>query len=330
MTAKKVRPPKLPQLIDRKIYKTGQTRGADDDVIYQNRVSRASTVLIPYSLWDQVSAPPEGESEFENGFIVLMTPDEYFNNPDIEEELATRNLSLGENTLVFYQKRADWDAFIPEERGWTAADTRRAPLNGQYVARVAATTATENGEKISMGFNTTGMKGAGIRLFEYASNMVINECRLQLEAVFWLCYDSMKAVTEFGMSQNEAKDRKDFCLSDANNRGLLDIEKLTQMRITDSTGKTICPLCLAPLSSFGFFKRMAQAMGREVHDLTITEINLFHIQELRYGQYNHRPYNLCWGHHHCNIVVKDSGIDDTLDWMNQVLQRNINQGYFNP
>lgn len=41
--------PKLPQLLDRKIYKTGQTRGADDDVIYQNRVARNSTVLIPYS-----------------------------------------------------------------------------------------------------------------------------------------------------------------------------------------------------------------------------------------------------------------------------------------
>jgi hypothetical protein len=33
--------PKLPQLLDRKIYKTGQTRGADDDEIYQNRVSRS-------------------------------------------------------------------------------------------------------------------------------------------------------------------------------------------------------------------------------------------------------------------------------------------------
>lgn len=27
-----------PKLVQTKIYKTGQTRGADDDVIYQNRV----------------------------------------------------------------------------------------------------------------------------------------------------------------------------------------------------------------------------------------------------------------------------------------------------
>ena len=34
--------PKLPQLLERKLSKTGQTRGADDDVIFQNRVSRAN------------------------------------------------------------------------------------------------------------------------------------------------------------------------------------------------------------------------------------------------------------------------------------------------
>ena len=45
-----------------------------------------------------------------------------------------------------------------------------------------------------------------------------------------------------------------------------------------------------------------------VPDLTVTEINLFHIRELRIGEFNHRPYNLGWGHHHCNVVCKDSGL----------------------
>lgn len=43
--------PKLPELLERKISKTGQTRGADDDVIFQNRVSRNNTVLIPFHQW---------------------------------------------------------------------------------------------------------------------------------------------------------------------------------------------------------------------------------------------------------------------------------------
>ena len=65
-------------------------------------------------------------------------------------------------------------------------------------------------------------------------------------------------------------------------------------------------------------------------DLTVTQLNLFHIQELRIGVFNHRPYNLAWGHHHCNVVVKDSGIEETLEWMSRVLQRNTAEGHFGP
>lgn len=73
---------------------------------------------------------------------------------------------------------------------------------------------------------------------------------------------------------------------------------------------------------------MEQAEGREVLDLTITQVNLFHINELRVGVFNHRPYNLGWGHHHCNVVVKDSGIDKTLLWMRDVVERNKEAGLF--
>jgi len=78
---------------------------------------------------------------------------------------------------------------------------------------------------------------------------------------------------------------------------------------------------LEELSAEGFFNRIKQAEGREVEDQTVTQLNLFHIKELRYGSYNHRPYNVGWGHHHCNVVVKDSGITETLEWMTAVLKR---------
>jgi len=325
-----MRPPKLPQLLDRKIYKTGQTRGADDDVIYQNRVSRSSTVLIPYHLWNEVSAPPEGESQFLNGFICLIKPSDYFGTPTIENDLSDKNLILGENALVFYQTRSDWDENNPEDLGWQPANKRTNPLYGEYVARIAATTAINNSEKISRGYNTTGMKGAGIRLFEYASKDAIDKCRRQLEAVFWLCHDSIEAVSDFGMSLEDATIRKNYCLKLAQDEGLLNYDELLAARLTNVNRVTVCPLCLEPLSGFGFFSRLAQALGREVHDLTVTEINLFHIKELRYGQYNHRPYNLGWGHHHCNVVVKDSGIDETLIWMSSVLTKNRIAGYYEP
>lgn len=58
---------------------------------------------------------------------------------------------------------------------------------------------------------------------------------------------------------------------------------------------------------------MEQAEGRVVPDINVTELNLLHVEELRVGVLNHRPYNVGWGHHHCNVVVKDSGIAKTLE-----------------
>jgi hypothetical protein len=58
----------------------------------------------------------------------------------------------------------------------------------------------------------------------------------------------------------------------------------------------------------------------------VTDVSLFHVRELRVGQLLHQPYNLGWGHHHCNVVAKDAGIAPTLDWMRTVLRRNDGSG----
>lgn len=318
--------PKLPQLLDRKIYKTGQTRGADDDVIYQNRVSRTSTVLIPYSFWGQCRAASPTEPSYENGFIVLISPEEYFSNPDITAQLASEGLTLGSNTLVLYETRDQWNCYNPDSQKWSPAKRRTHPLKGQYIARIAATTAT-NGTKINRGFTDTTKKGAGIRVYEYASSTTIDHCRLQLEALFWWCRDALSVAVSNGMIAADASVRQLSNLAKCKQYGLVDVAQLTHARMLNSAGCTICPLCLEELSGQGFFNRMAQAEGRTVHDLTITQLNLFHITELRLCVLNHRPYNVGWGHHHCNVVVKDSGITKTLHWMRDVIDRNVAGGY---
>ena len=317
--------PNLPKLIKDKIYKTGQTRGADDDVIYQNRVGRNGTVLIPYAMWEKCCVPSEANSEYENGYIVLISPEEYFGADNIEVELKVNGLTLGVNTLVFYETRAQWNAHNPDSLGWTAANKRRDPLGGQYVARVSATT-SESGEKINRGFTTTAMKGAGIRVYEYADIATIAKCRLQLEALFWACADSHEVAIANGMTGEEAILRKADNLQKCQEQNLFDFAQLIDARMLNAAGNTVCPLCLSKLSSQGFFSRLDQAEGRVVHDLTVTQLNLFHIQELRFGGLNHRPYNLGWGHHHCNVVVKDSGIIETLHWMKEVVERNLIDG----
>lgn len=314
--------PKLPNLLDRKIYKSGQTRGADDDVIYQNRVNRNNTVLIPFHIWIKDKELRETSDSFEKGYIVLINPDDYYEFEDPKKELETVGLTLGENCLLFYETRNEWNSHNPFEVGLNVPSQRENPLGGEFVARVPATTAADGGEKINIGYTETNMKGAGIRLYEYASAFIIQKCRMQLEAEFWLCKDSLDVVQEFGMTKEEAEKRRDDCLHKCETSELLDYTKLRQNRIIDKDNNTICPLCLEKLSGYGFFNRMPQAEGREVPDLTVTEINLFHIDELKYGKYNHKPYNLGWGHHHCNVVVKDAGIQPTLDWLKSVLERN--------
>ena len=319
--------PKLPQLLDRKIYKTGQTRGADDDEIYQNRVSRAGTVLIPYAMWHACSKSSDDTGKYENGFIVLVPPSVYFGTSDITAQLKAKGLAIGVNALVFYETREDWLANNPDSRKWKSAKSRTNPLGGQYVVRISATTASKDGGKIVRGFDATSIKGAGIRVYEYASADTSAKCRLQLEALFWLCDDSAAVALSNGMTPNDAVVRKAAILAQCGELRLLDTAQLKKSRILNSRSKTICPLCLDELSVQGFFNRMEQAEGRTVHDLTITQLNIFHIVELRYGVFNHRPYNLGWGHHHCNVVVKDSGIAETLEWMRTVLNRNIREGH---
>ena len=311
---------KLPKLLESKIYKSGQTRGADDDVIYQNRVNRNNTVLIPYHVW--IRDENLRNTYFENGYIVLINPSDYYALDDPEETLSQYSLTLGENCLLFYETRNDWNTHNPYDAGLSVPVQRRNPLGGEFVARVPATTSAEDGGKINIGYTETSMKGAGIRLYEYASSLIMQRCRLQLEAEFWLCEDSLEVVQEFGMTREDAEERKNDCLEKCERGGLLDYDKMIQNRIIDSNHNTICPLCLARLSGYGFFNRMPQAEGREVPDLTVTEINLFHIDELKYGMFNHKPYNLGWGHHHCNVVVKDAGIENTIEWLKEVLERN--------
>lgn len=327
----KKRLPKLPPLLERKISKTGQTRGADDDVIYQNRVGRNNTVLIPFHQWqhDDKLRHLATEQAFEKGYIVLIPPSDYFSWTNPQQTLSGYFLILGINCLVFYETRYDWDMHNPDDMGWKAANSRQAPLGGQYVARVPATTANDvsKARKLNLGYASQAPKGAGIRLYEYASQITIALCRQQLEAEYWLCYDSIEVASENGMTKEDALYRKEQVLESCKSQMLLDCEKLRAMRIINDQNHTICPLCLKELSGNEFLNRLEQPEGREVPDLTVTQVNLFHIDELKYGAFNHKPYNLGWGHHFCNVVVKDSGIEQTLEWMKSVLKTNRDAGF---
>ncbi|MCR5865681.1 BstXI family restriction endonuclease [Aquincola sp. J276] len=314
--------PNLPSALKTKLYKTGQTRGASVDEIYQNRVLRCNTVLVPYAYRHECLGKNQ---QYESGFIVLLSPDQYFGMADPIAQLAKDGLALGTNAVVFYQTRDEWNRY-PRNAEWTVPTSRKAPLGGQFVARVPATTSGERGAKINLGFTTTEQQGLGIRVYEYANSQSIDLCRMQLEAFFWLCEDAETVAQVAGMTAEAVALRKRHSLDGCRGTGFLDIPRLKTMHILDEVEHTTCPLCLGRLTGQGFLDLMTQAEGRATVDMTVTEIGLFHMQELRMGVLNHRPYNLAWGHHHCNVVIKDSGIPETLAWMVQVIDRNIAAG----
>lgn len=94
--------------------------------------------------------------------------------------------------------------YIQAVKKWQPASSRKSPLGGQYVARVPATT-SEDDNKIIHGFNTSKMKGAGIRVYEYADMETIKSCKIQLEYLFWSCKDVNELIKESGMDEAAVK-----------------------------------------------------------------------------------------------------------------------------
>lgn len=310
----------LPKPIKIKISKTSQTRGAENDEIYQNRVSRNSTVIIPFDCWNNGLIMPQ--NGFENGYIVLISPEDYFSKkPPKPITKLPKNLKIGENLLVFYQTRDEWNKYNPNQYQWEFAKSRKSPLGGQYVARIPDTTRSQDSQ-IWYGYTNdkTGGKGAGIRVYEYASSEEIESTKLQLAFLVWRTEGIIELCHSFNCVNPEIA--KNLLEAECQQKGLINLDKLQEIRAINHQKKAVCPLCLEPLQASDFISRIQQAEGRNVPDLTVTSLNLFHIKEVRTGEYNHRIYNLAWGHHHCNTVVRDMGIEKTLNWMQEVVKRN--------
>src|SRR5699024_1257743 len=216
----------------------------------------------------------------------------------------------------------------PNGQPFKPPTSRTAPIGGTVIARIHSTTSA-NSKAIIWGFNEKNLRGAGIRVYEYASKKTVDKTQVQLEAYFWCSEGALEAVVAKGMNADDARQRQSVVLESARNEGLFDTAKLQNKRILDESSMCICPLCLERLRAEDFFKRESQAEGRETWDNTVTSISLFHIDELRMGSVQHKPYNLSWGHHHCNVVTKDVGIEPTLRWMETILRRNRDSGWHN-
>jgi hypothetical protein len=292
----------LPEEIAKKINKTKQTRGAQpyDRVVYQNRVNRNGIAVVPYRFRNRL--PEEG---FENGYVIMVRPEEYFASDGVRRVDFDPLIKIGENAFVYYDNRRSY-ALFPPMPSWTP---RKRGGPGEVVYRMPATTATDRSQAAS---KVEG-EPQGIRFFEYASSSEIAKTCIQLALLAWTTRE-----IENVRSRNTPPDALQRA---ADRLGLWDVPRLEKLGVLFG-GHAICPLCRRELLAREMMSRVEQAEGREVSDLTITEVNLFHMEDLRPGEYNHRSYMLGWGHHHCNAVARDHGVAYTLTWMAEVLRRN--------
>lgn len=314
--------PKLPTILQSKINKTGQTRSANDDVIFQNRANRNGTVLIPFESIHLFDISVLSSNRFERGFIVVLSPEDYYTNPEALVILKAKKLKLGVNAILLYETRAQWNEFNPYKNKLTVAEKRTSPIEGHFVARILPSTSKDE-EKITLGFTTSSCKGAGIRVAEYASLLTIKSCYLQVEYLFWLCYDSKEVALSAGMTQSEIENRSTAIITACNNQKLADTERLYKTRIIDNVENTICPLCLKKISAEAFLLNFFESSERSDAAKDISPINLFYINQLKIGEFNHSPYNLAWGHQNCNMICKDIGVIETIKWMKEVVVNTI-------
>lgn len=109
--------------------------------------------------------------------------------------------------------------------------------------------------------------------------------------------------------------------------GVLDFEKLKKVRAISQSDENlpICPLCLETLEASDFLEIADQVEGREEEDNTRSKIALMHIDALRPGEFNHKTYNLAWGHRMCNTIQEDMSLEETLTKIEKILENNINR-----
>ena len=88
----------------------------------------------------------------------------------------------------------------------------------------------------------------------------------------------------------------------------LDIEKFKYYSAIDSNKKLTCPLCLKKIkyedlhrtADYSDNSHSENAVTQNVYTTRSTQVNVFHMRPLVYGSVEHKPYQVFWGHHHCN------------------------------
>jgi BstXI restriction endonuclease len=164
----------LPEEIRKKIGKAKQTRGAQpyERVVYQSRVNRNGIAVVPYKFRGQLH--PDG---FENGYVIMVRPEEYFSAPRRSARISTLPCGSG-RTPSFTTTAGAVSATSPH---WGGGGL------GPRAGRERSCTDSRRPRRKMRGAAANKVEGEpqGIRFFEYASSLEMYKVCVQLALLAW-------------------------------------------------------------------------------------------------------------------------------------------------
>ncbi|MEV0005173.1 restriction endonuclease [Micromonospora sp. NPDC050980] len=265
---------------------------------YQNHVYRNSKVIVPYERLAEVDL-----AQFKDGYVIRLLPNQYFASAGVPRSEFERPGSpqVGLDAFVLYRSHQALEKF-PPVAGWhvrgllkngVAVDRRSQGVKdtGHYVLRLPNAGAGRP--------HTVAGPPQGIFAPEYADVEVNYLCKLVL---VWLIVHTRRSpyVTSQAL----------HIRSILRNASLLDHQQQEFSGVTRN-GLSCCPLCLRTLDytqlhdtvSFTAAAGLTNA-GMQVEGATrSTEVNLFHLVPLVYGELQHAPSAIGWGHANCNTLL---------------------------
>jgi hypothetical protein len=294
-----------PQVSDKVKRSPTETAGKGGEWGFlQNKVNRASQVAIPLDVY--LKYPQLTTHIYDNGFIVYATPEEHFLG-------VPAGLTLGRDYVVLYASQAqldaahahsprnDWKIFeVMNSRGevasaWSAGSTWR----GDYYVRV------KNGQGWNYGTGT--VKAIGIRQDEYCSKV---DQRYIVGQMSYLAWTMPGTRARFNVTEIPQ-----YIVDFLSANGMLDLRRMESAGMINSKGIAQCPFCREELSYQELVNQAPQQVGRVLSSSNATALHLMHIVPLKMGEFNHKPYNLAFGHAKCNHAQGEDSISQSIEFL---------------
>lgn len=260
---------------------------------YQNHVSRANRVIVPYERLTDLNL-----AAFDDGYVVRLLPDQAFRERNVlNPTLDAADIEIGRNAFVLYRTRSAYNRDYPPLDSWTPRGLssgsvvrgRGIPDTGEYVVRLSNPKEEEGLPQ-------------GIFAPEYANSADNLLAQAFLAFLVGKLEGQPYESTDYRVLEEFLK---------AADPSLLDAGRLEADGIVVED-QARCPLCqrrllyqeLHGMLDLTEATGLANAGVQVVGTTRSTIVNLFHMEPLLYAtDLRHKAKHVAWGHAVCNTLL---------------------------